>query len=97
MQYLRGVTTLQLDADLCIGCELCTQVCPHAVFMVENGKAKIVDRDSCMECGACAQNCPVDAIQVDAGVGCATGIMIGALRGSEPTCVCGSGSGDSCC
>ena len=25
-------TTLQYDADLCINCDLCSIVCPHAVF-----------------------------------------------------------------
>jgi len=28
-----------------------------------------------MECGACALNCPVKAIRVDAGVGCAGGLI----------------------
>jgi ferredoxin len=28
-----------------------------------------------MECGACAMNCPDGAIRVDAGVGCASGLI----------------------
>jgi ferredoxin len=28
-----------------------------------------------MECGACALNCPVKALSVDAGVGCASGVI----------------------
>ncbi len=54
---------------------------------------RIRDLNACMECGACARNCPFGAITVNAGVGCATGIIIGALTGTEPNC-CGSGS---CC
>ena len=88
MRYLKNVTTLQLSAEKCIGCRRCTEVCPHGVFIIENSKAQIASRDACMECGACAMNCPVEAISVESGVGCATGIIIGALRGTEPTCDC---------
>lgn len=89
MRYLSNVTTLELDREKCIGCGMCIQVCPHAVFKIENRKSEIIDRDACMECGACGMNCPVDAIAVESGVGCAAGIIIGALRGTEPTCDCG--------
>ncbi|OGR28378.1 MAG: ferredoxin [Desulfuromonadales bacterium GWD2_54_10] len=73
--YLPDVVTLTLDVDACIGCELCCKVCPHCVFSMHNNKAVIADRDSCMECGACALNCPTRAIMVDAGVGCASGMI----------------------
>jgi len=88
LQYLPGVVTLWLDVQKCTGCGMCASVCPHAVFAVENGKARIVDRDDCMECGACVRNCPAEAVTVDSGVGCATAILIGALRGAAPTCCC---------
>jgi len=95
LRYLSNVVTLALNAEKCVGCGLCLQVCPHQVFSLADGKARIDDRDACMECGACASNCPTEAIGVDAGVGCATGIIIGALRGTEPTCDCSKDS--SCC
>ena len=97
LRYLTDVVTLKLDADKCVGCSLCEIVCPHAVFQVNNGKAAIVDRDACMECGACARNCPADAIAVESGVGCATGIIIGTVRGTEPTCDCSRRSDKPCC
>ena len=77
LRYLSDVVTLQLDEEECIGCEMCATVCPHGVFAVKDGRARIVDRDACMECGACARNCAVDAIRVRAGVGCATGLLCG--------------------
>jgi NAD-dependent dihydropyrimidine dehydrogenase PreA subunit len=93
--YLRGVSSLQLDRETCIGCGLCTQVCPHAVFAIADGKAQVQERDRCMECGACARNCPVAALAVKAGVGCASAIIHSWLTGEEPSCDCGGGS--TCC
>ena len=92
-RYLEDVVTLELDEGMCIGCNMCVKVCPHEVFEVAGGKAKIIDRDGCMECGGCAKNCPVDAIDVRAGVGCASGVIKGAIRGTEPICDCS----DGCC
>ncbi len=85
LRYLTNVVTLELDVEKCIGCRMCTEVCPHGVFTIENGKAQIVDRDACMECGACARNCEVEAIMVKSGVGCATAVIIGALQRMRAT------------
>ena len=95
LRYLKNVTTLQLDTEKCIGCKKCTEVCPHGVFMIADGKAQIADSGACMECGACDKNCPTEAISVRSGVGCAAGIIFGALQGTEPTCECTEES--SCC
>lgn len=92
--YLKNIVTLKLDADKCIGCERCVEVCPHGVFTVADGKASIIDRDWCMECGACQNNCPADAISVGKGVGCAQAVINGAIRGTEPNCDC---SNNCCC
>lgn len=96
--YLKNVVSLDLDVGKCTGCEMCTIVCPHNVFEMRGKKAFIVNTDVCMECGACALNCPVEAIEVGSGVGCATAIIIGALKGTEPTCDCSPNkSSNSCC
>jgi len=57
-------------------------------------KSLIQNKDLCMECGACAMNCPTKALTVKSGVGCAAGVINGLLRGTEPSCDCGTGS---CC
>lgn len=74
-RYLAGVATLRLDREACICCGRCVEVCPHQVFALDTEWARIIDLDACMECGACGRNCPVDAIMVDAGVGCAAGLI----------------------
>lgn len=83
--------TLQYDFNLCTGCGMCVNVCPHAVFAMNERVAKVVNPDACMECGACQQNCPFGAILVESGVGCAQAMIAAALRKRKqpeaaPTC-----------
>ena len=92
-KYLKNVTTLSYTEGKCSGCGICTEVCPHGVFDLSGGKARIIEKDSCIECGACALNCPAKAIEVNAGTGCATAVIIGWLTGKDPSCGCDGG----CC
>ena len=96
-KYLKDVTTLAYSAEKCIGCERCTEVCPHGVFEIVDKKAQITDKDFCMECGACSLNCPAKAIEVNAGVGCAAAIIYSWFTGKEPTCGCSDDSDDKKC
>jgi NAD-dependent dihydropyrimidine dehydrogenase PreA subunit len=104
LQYLKGVTDLILDRDLCNGCGMCINVCPHNVFGMENKKAAIIDQDACMACGACKLNCPVSAISVSSGVGCAYAVYFSALTKKPPACgpsgaeaACGQNSAEAGC
>ncbi len=92
MRYLDNVVTLRYDATRCNGCAMCVNVCPHAVFQMQQKRAVLADRGACMECGACAINCEPGAIQVRSGVGCAGGIIAGAIAGKGPTCGCSAAS-----
>lgn len=84
------VNTLEYDETKCTGCRTCTEVCPHRVFEMDQGKASLARREACMECGACALNCSAGAISVDSGVGCAAAMIWSALRGKkEVSCGCG--------
>ena len=57
----------KIDADNCIGCELCVNTCPEVFKMEENKATVIADpvpesaENSCQEA---ADNCPVDVITV---------------------------------
>jgi len=68
-KYLKDVVTLRLDNNKCTGCGICTNVCPHGIFQMVNGKAQIAYKDRCIECGACAKNCAFGAVIVNPGVG----------------------------
>jgi NAD-dependent dihydropyrimidine dehydrogenase PreA subunit len=99
-QYLKNVVTLQYNAEKCSGCQRCTQVCPHAVFRMEDKQAVLQKKDACMECGACEKNCAYGAIAVRSGVGCSGGIIQGFFQGTEATCDCDCSGGKKksfCC
>lgn len=98
MKYLKN-NTLRFYPDKCVGCGTCIDVCPHGVFIKDDGKVRLKDRYSCMECGACQMNCPVEAISVNAGVGCATAVITGIFKGTKPVCGCSDGgeSSGGCC
>lgn len=44
-------------ASKCIGCNICTNICP-------NVKVGIIDRKQCIACGKCADACPANALSV---------------------------------
>jgi Formate hydrogenlyase subunit 6/NADH:ubiquinone oxidoreductase 23 kD subunit (chain I) len=97
--------TLELYPDKCIGCGMCVNVCPHAVFAMTERRsgglslnaaksvATLARKEACIECGACQMNCPVDAVRVQSGVGCAAAMIRAALTGGPETC----GDNGSCC
>ena len=94
LKYLKNVVSLSFVSEKCIGCGRCIEVCPHGVFDIDGSKAFVIDKDSCIECGACSMNCPANAIEVNAGVGCAAAVIMGWFTGKEPTC--GEDTGECC-
>ena len=94
--YLKDVVSLAFDQEKCVGCGMCTVVCPHEVILLDDGKARIEHRDACMECGACTQNCPTAALSVDAGVGCAAAVINSALGRESSACCCVIDNKEAC-
>ena len=52
--------SIQIDDELCTGCESCLASCPYGGIEIINNKATITDE--CNLCGACVDSCPVEAI-----------------------------------
>ncbi len=65
---------LAADRALCVGCELCSLICPREAIMVNKQPKKKgqkterplidVDETKCHYCGMCATICPYGAVQV---------------------------------
>lgn len=52
-----------VELEKCIGCGICSKVCPAATIEMTNAKANIL-LDGCRGCAACEQRCPVYAIKM---------------------------------
>jgi len=54
---------IKLDADKCIQCTTCTEVCPRGNFSLASGVLQISGK--CEFCLACVQNCPQHALSLE--------------------------------
>ena len=50
----------RLDADACMGCNLCVDICKEKALVLQDEKP-VLDRNRCIRCGDCIQSCPTDA------------------------------------
>lgn len=53
-----------IDEGKCIGCIICSAVCPTLAMTLQDHKA-VVKEEDCRGCGACEQRCPVYAITME--------------------------------
>lgn len=58
----KGQALYRISDDACVGCGVCTKVCPRGCFSLKEGKARH-DIANCVACLACIHACPQKAIQ----------------------------------
>ena len=51
-----------VNEDKCVGCGICTKVCPQENIVIQDKKALIGDR--CTQCLACVHFCPQQAMEI---------------------------------
>ncbi len=66
---------ISITTEACTGCSMCLKVCPHGVWVIQEGKATLGSPERCIECGACQLNCHDGAISVTKGTGCLVEII----------------------
>lgn len=62
---------LTCEVGICIGCRICSEICPDGIIFVETEKDKEgidypvdykIDITRCMFCGLCAEACPTKTL-----------------------------------
>lgn len=68
---MRAACRLLCNADRCVACEACGNVCPQGAHSFRAADTKgdimlehIIDRDICVACGECTRVCPEDALRL---------------------------------
>jgi len=61
------IKVVSVDKEKCIGCGLCTSICPEVFVMGNDGKAEVKNQGASKEeekVKNAADSCPVDAISL---------------------------------
>lgn len=53
------------DADKCVGCGQCVDICPVSVWEMHDGKSDPVNAEECLGCESCTGVCEHDAITIE--------------------------------
>ena len=57
--------SVTVDADKCVACGECVDVCPVEVYEMQDGKSVPVHEDECLGCESCVEVCDQKAIIVE--------------------------------
>jgi anaerobic carbon-monoxide dehydrogenase iron sulfur subunit len=56
---------LDVDEDKCVGCRMCTMVCPFGLVFISNSGGKSSKCDLCSGDPACVKFCPTEALKFE--------------------------------
>ena len=58
-------TISSIDPDVCIGCQVCIELCPYsAIEFDSHHQVSVVNEAMCKGCGSCAGYCPSGAAKI---------------------------------
>lgn len=54
-----------VDAEKCVGCGECVDVCPVEVYEMQDEKSVVINGEECLGCESCIEVCETDAITLE--------------------------------
>lgn len=60
----KALLNYKIDPAKCVGCTLCSRICPVSAISGEVKKPHVINPDKCIKCGACMEKCKFGAISV---------------------------------
>jgi NADP-reducing hydrogenase subunit HndC len=60
----KALMSYVIHAEACVGCTLCSRVCPVDAIEGDKKVAHVIDEATCIKCGACMEKCKFGAISI---------------------------------